>query len=326
MEHYSRRYNFYNYFRNHFFTPDSHSKIKKLIYFTRKLLTVPLYLIATILTNSKIGRTLIYNSFPPNSLVICNTADGLRYIVNNNDKSIGLYTFRNKLSYEFMKINAVFKLLNFQKIDTFVDIGANLGSVGMYAVHNNIAVNCISIEPDPDNFFLLKQNISLNNLTDYFETYNCAISNSNKKQLFMLKDDFVHGDHRVIDTEIATLKRDKSNKLVKVRTRKLDDILVYKDNMLIWIDTQGFELHVINSGKKLLENTPPLVTEFCPELMRLSNSLDEFLELMSASKYSNFVNLDEPNNVQECNFNNLKKLSDKLSIKSQHCDLLFIKN
>lgn len=311
-----------SYINKHFFTPRSHSHIKTVVSFLKKLIIFPLYILVSILTNTKIGRSLIFNSLPLGNLLISNNSDGLKYIVSTSDKSIGLYTYRNNLSYEYNKIDIVFKLLKNRKIDLFVDIGANIGSVGIYVVYKNLASKCISIEPDQNNYFLLQQNVSINNLTNSFKLYNYAISNSDDKHMKMLRDKFVHGDHRIIDNFEDSIDNEL-NEIVEVKSSKLDDLITYEDNMLLWIDTQGFEFNVINSGENLLKNTPPLITEFCPELLSISNSLEAFINFMSESHYTNFVVLEKDFTVNECNKLNLEALAIKLGKKGQHCDILF---
>ena len=65
---------------------------------------------------------------------------------------------------------------SFNKDDSFIDIGANVGVYSLYAALKNHKV--ISIEPDALNYALLNMNIRENNLSNLIIAYNLSIHDS----------------------------------------------------------------------------------------------------------------------------------------------------
>lgn len=81
--------------------------------------------------------------------------------------------------------NLVFKQFEFERFadnfDTVIDLGANIGAsaVLIHSYFNDAKIICF--EPDPENYKYLLKNIKLNNLKDYIECVNVAISESKDK-------------------------------------------------------------------------------------------------------------------------------------------------
>ena len=67
------------------------------------------------LLSKEIGRSLLYNSFPDNTLLMCNTNEGINYIVNSSDKMIGRGTFKSMKSFDANNLEMSLKILNNKK-------------------------------------------------------------------------------------------------------------------------------------------------------------------------------------------------------------------
>jgi FkbM family methyltransferase len=138
-------------------------------------------------------------------------------------------------------------LLHFlRREDTFVDVGANVGSYTILA-SGVVGSRSIAAEPVPVTFEVLKQNIQLNNLQKSVLALNIGIG-SHADTLFFTKD-------RDSTNRVVLEKKDNKNILVQVPVRSLDEILLNEQcPSLIKIDVEGFEQEVINGASKILQN------------------------------------------------------------------------
>ena len=83
------------------------------------------------------------------------------------------------------------------QITKLYDIGANIGVTCIPAVNRGLVKRAIAVEPEPENFKLLKLNIILNNLEDKIETLNYALSSESDKFLNLEISNDNSGDHRI---------------------------------------------------------------------------------------------------------------------------------
>jgi FkbM family methyltransferase len=128
--------------------------------------------------------------------------------------------------------------------DLMIDIGANIGTYTILA-SSTIGSNCISIEPIPDTFKHLKDNIGLNHINSKVECLNIGISDSNSKLYFTSNLDTMN---RIVEHP------DALQELIEVEVCNLDDLLIGKSPALIKIDVEGFEKKALKGAKKTLKN------------------------------------------------------------------------
>lgn len=135
-------------------------------------------------------------------------------------------------------------LLHFlREEDTFVDIGANVGSYTLLA-SAHVGAQSLSFEPLPKTFKFLNQNVELNELSQKVRTYNMALADKVGKLFFTSELDTMN--------HIAT-KSDKN--VIEVEVSTLDTILEQNQiPTLLKIDVEGFETAVIQGAKKTLQN------------------------------------------------------------------------
>jgi len=72
---------------------------------------------------------------------------------------------------------------------TILDIGANYGIISIGAIHTGELLNAIAIEPEPQNFALLKRNVNQNGLTDKVLSLQYAVSDKKGDIKFELSGD-----------------------------------------------------------------------------------------------------------------------------------------
>ncbi len=123
--------------------------------------------------------------------------------------------------------------------DTFVDVGANIGSYTILAA-GVVGCKTIAIEPIPRTFEILRQHIYLNNIDSLVTLHNLGIGSENGSLKFT----------RSLDT-INHVATDHERDVVEVRIEKLDD-LINKPPMMIKIDVEGFEKEVLQGSNRIL--------------------------------------------------------------------------
>ena len=125
--------------------------------------------------------------------------------------------------------------------DVFADVGANIGSYTILA--SAVAgAHSISFEPVPSTFLRLKQNVAINQSEDSVVLYNAGVG----KEPGVLK--FTSG----FDTMNHVVTGDAGAETIPVEIVRLDDSLKNKIPTLIKIDTEGFEMSVLEGAASTL--------------------------------------------------------------------------
>ncbi|NOQ29827.1 MAG: FkbM family methyltransferase [Helicobacteraceae bacterium] len=142
------------------------------------------------------------------------------------------------MEYEDMS----FLLHYLSKSDTFFDIGANVGVYSILAskVKN---VKTISIEPLPDTYEKLKDNIKINRLSN-IKYENIGLSDKKSKLYFTIDKDTMNS---------VAINSDENTKEVYVDT--LDNLAErYIVPSVIKIDVEGYETNVLSGAHNVLKN------------------------------------------------------------------------
>lgn len=136
-----------------------------------------------------------------------------------------------------------------------VDIGANIGmhTIPLGKMLKNTG-KVIAIEPEPNNFKILKRNVELNKLNNVI-LINVACSSKEGKFKFYLDE---------IGTGAGSFYQEKvqGSKTITVQAKKLDKILLelrIKKIDLIKIDVEGGEADVLEGAKKTLKKSHPKI-------------------------------------------------------------------
>lgn len=143
--------------------------------------------------------------------------------------------------HEFEDMALVLHLLRGE--DSFVDVGANVGSYTVLA-GGVVGARCISIEPTPVAFHHLMDNINLNGINAAVSALNIGAGQENGVIHFTSGLDTLN--HVATDAERA------SGKTVEVPVRKLDEVLEGFEPLLVKIDVEGFETRVIAGAHETL--------------------------------------------------------------------------
>ncbi len=259
---------------------------------------------------------------------------GEQFIVFNNDSVISKEIL---VSGEF-DLKKLEKTINFLKtkknikIKNLYDIGANIGVICIPAVNRGLVEKAYAVEPEDNNFRLLKANIELNNLKEKIIPYHYAMSNFDDKILEIELSLDNLGDHRIkVDSKFNTHGEENRN-ITKVKSKKFDTLFkeINSNEDLVWIDVQGYEPVVLSGAENLLKAKAPIVVEFWPYALKRANVWENMLNLIS--KFDQYVDLSDAdatiNEINKKNLLNLEKGWDdeKKGSHSLHTDLILLKN
>ena len=173
-----------------------------------------------------------------------------------------------------------------KKGDTVVDIGANIGLFTLFfSKLVGTTGRVIAFEPDPENFDVLKKNIELNEITNVTLVQKGV---SNKNESVKLYKSNVSGGHSLIKNEWA-------KEYTNIQTVTLDGYFRGEEIDMIKIDAEGFELEVIEGGKKLLENNKnmKIISEFGGYYYKRNNSKVLYPKILHEMGFNLFGVIDK---------------------------------
>lgn len=271
-------------------------------------------------------------------LVVSRGANGGSWVTHRSDTIIGARLRRDGQFQEYA-IDDCLALLNELGVrngrETFVDIGANIGTHSLHAARLGFQ-RVLSLEPNPTNFMLLQANVVLNNLSDQVRCRNIAASSETGTLLMELSPDN-YGDHRVaLDADkAAPLHGEGEWSTTQVIVQTLDDVLTEEsispdDLSLVWVDTQGHEGHVLAGAKKLALSDCPVVIEFWPYGLARSDGFELLKETLRS--YQSIIDLSEVSagSPKKLRLQDLDRMfAEMLSVESEHAsphtDLLLLR-
>jgi len=142
----------------------------------------------------------------------------------------------------------------------FVDVGANIGAITLYALLSGHFRHVLALEPDPYNRAILERNIAHNGFTDRVTIIPAAASNAMGTMAFYrddknfgahsLEEGFSHGQGKRQDVPVSRL-----DGIVQDAGYALDTVGFVK------IDVEGHEHAVLDGMPGLLASQPPLMLE-----------------------------------------------------------------
>lgn len=178
---------------------------------------------------------------------------------------------------------------NRNSIQTYMDIGANIGFYAVYAqkIFNKFIkknITCIAIEPIQETYTLLKQNLKLNSIFSY-KTGNFAVGEKNKRiNMFVAKQ-------KNLCRVSQPNKHDTVESLESVQMKTLSTIFKeYKftnKNILMRWDIEGYEYELVKGNQpffKSLKNSQ-IIMEYHPFFLGVDKSC-EFLHMLDLCGFS----------------------------------------
>jgi FkbM family methyltransferase len=141
-----------------------------------------------------------------------------------------------------------------------VDIGANIGTTTVPAIAKFGFTTGYAFEPEPENFRLLRINLTANGVHDAVETFNLAVSNRTGTGELALRPTSGGKHHLIGHWHFGEETR-------HVSLTTLDELvaggrLEAESVGLLWLDIQGHEFEALEGGRTLLGRAIPIVMEF----------------------------------------------------------------
>lgn len=215
-------------------------------------------------------------------------------LVREHDRVIGQH-LRAHGHWEELQVHEVVRFLRRHHAfvsDTFVDIGANIGTGLLCALRRGMFRTGVGVEMDPANFRLLQANAALNLEGVQPLLLNVALGDASGEAVMELSPDNL-GDHRVrreTDVPPAGVFGEESRRLVRVPMTTLDRIeqdhgLRFDRSTLLWIDTQGYEGHVLAGATGIMsrpaDRRPMVVCELWPYGIERAGGKDRLFEFLA---------------------------------------------
>lgn len=212
---------------------------------------------------------------------------------------------------------------------TYIDIGANIGLI-LVPISKNKNITCYGFEPEPDNFELLKKNVSDNGVGGNVRLFNVALYNKNCSLDMEISTDN-YGDHRIKRTieDMPYLYSENIRRTVPVAALTLDSIFQeekFKKPIVVKMDVQGAEVAVLQGATNFISKIDYLITEYWPYgLEMINNSPEEFIELTRNFPYGKVLGsgivYDKYDKIESV-IEELNKLSGKKYFPN-HLDVIF---
>ena len=143
--------------------------------------------------------------------------------------------------------------------------------------------NFIAFEPVENNYRLLKYNLEFNIEKENFKIQKIALGRESGEAEIHLHNNNC-GRHS-LKREFNRLENISSTQVVKVQTLDAQNI---KDECFIWLDTEGFELEVLEGASETLKNSIGLCIEISPSVYTASDL--ERLEEILTTNFRKFYN------------------------------------
>lgn len=189
----------------------------------------------------------------------------------------------------------------------FIDVGANIGLISLQLINTNRYIkNYFCVEPDIQNYNILKENLSVNK-TNNINTYNYALidgKNKKKQKIFIDKSNF--GNYSLIKKNNYQIDYVKSYNAKKFLNRIINKYGSYK--FIYKSDTQGYdEIILLSLGSNIIKRFKILILEIS-NFDFLARNIDKFIEILDQ--------FDEKVDEKGRNLNN-KNILEKISSRKE---------
>lgn len=175
----------------------------------------------------------------------------------------------------------------FERVSTFVDVGAYCGYYSVLSALWNPALRVIAFEPVPSIFQCLKNNVQLNHLMDRVLCENVALSNcSGTGSLFLPEGEGL--DIESTGTLAAESWQSKTGSpRIEIKTIRFDEYAAQHSNAieLIKIDVEDFEADVLDGMRETVaRHRPFMVCEVLSRPHKNARTLD-FVQALNYQPY-----------------------------------------
>jgi FkbM family methyltransferase len=183
--------------------------------------------------------------------------------------------------------------LNYLKIKSIVDVGANEGQFILKLLKMGFKGNVFSFEPVTDAYKRLLINAEKNKKrVSWHVVEKCGLGSKNfSKDIFISKHSESSSFLKILPKHTNLKPLSKIISTEKINIKKLDsfydDVKKLDKNIFLKIDTQGYELEVLKGAKKTLKLITALVVEV--SLVKLYEKQPLWLDIVNFLKERNFI-------------------------------------
>jgi len=214
---------------------------------------------------NRLSFSKVNTEFKDNFYVVSENSEKFYYTNKRFTRMLGgINNFSEHLANAYL-----LNLIRFNKDDTVIDCGSNVGELYPYFYNLFPEINFIAFEPDLEIYEALKQNFKFKNGI----TYKFGLSDiDDEKELFI--------DSLGANT---SLEKSDSSKSYKIEVKPLD-YFKFKNVKLIKIDSEGHEEKILNGAKETLKNTKYVTIDHGPEKgpEQLRTTPEVFLSLINS--------------------------------------------
>jgi len=296
--------------------------VRKVRALRRKTLVETLSRILKWASRTPERRMLVFDALPKKLALAHHERES--YIVHTSDEVVGRSLYRRG-QFDFQKFEAAYHLLRLhgrflpgEALPVLIDVGANVGSICIPAVKREYVQRSIAIEPDYENFQLLKANAALNGVDGRIDPRQVAVG-ARRGQVSLRRNQSNFGDHRVLTVPVEGT--------LTLPMVTVDEIAGELDlqRTILWMDIQGFEGYALQGAQRFLDAGVPLICEFSPEELKSSGCFDIFLSMIASSAYEIFYDLNalKPDRYA-ASLSDLQSLAAHLESNGNFTDILLL--
>jgi len=228
-------------------------------------------------------------------VIMTSRRDGIRIIVDSEDHRTAPIEILNFGEYEPEETQVIRRIA--EKMNTMLDIGANIGWYSLVAAKTNPKSIIHSFEPIPTTYSRLIHNFALNSI-DSLRCHNYGFSNEPGSFPFYF---YPEGSG---NASMQNLAGRKDVTIVDCELRTLDSVLDWLPSAntidFIKCDVEGNELFVLKGGLKLLSKYKPIL--LCELLRKWSASFgyhpNEAIDLLQSIGYKVYTAASDGKLVQ----------------------------
>ena len=225
---------------------------------------------------------------PPSGKMVISTGSGNIYLLTNQTSYLTQLLFWK--GYKNFEYSDIFEKLS-KDVDSFFDIGSNIGYYSILAAKSNPKIKVFAFEPAVGPYHYLKENIQLNRMEEQIKFFKLALSNKNGSLTFyeVANKKYSYLKYNLAGEGNAGTKKTSRNFITnEVKTLTLDNFIEANEisNIdLIKLDTEGTEIEILKSGSKCIDAFKPII--ICETLYDVIEAeLEDFFKTKNYSFYN----------------------------------------